>query len=88
MEITSCSVQGAAGAGVIAGQESVVAGLGCGGVHRVSLTALHELPDNKDGGVVALREGCDTSKGAGSCGKDRFQWTNVLLYHIIYVFLE
>lgn len=62
-------MQGAAGTSVIAGQVGVITSFSCSNVHCVSLSALHEIPDNEDGGVVALREGCDTREGAGGCGK-------------------
>lgn len=63
-------MQDAASASVIAGQVCVVTSFSCGNVCCVSLSALHEIPDNKNGGVVALREGCDSRKGAGRWGKE------------------
>lgn len=63
-------MQEAAGASVIAGQVSVVTSFSCGNVRCVSLFAVYEIPDNEDGGVVALREGCDSRKGAGRWGEE------------------
>lgn len=38
----------------------MVTGFCCGNVHGVSLPAVHQIPHDEDGGVVALRDRCDT----------------------------
>lgn len=68
MKVTSSSVQVAASARVIAGQVGAIAGFCCGDVFCVSTAALHQLPHDKDGGIVALRDGGDTREGAGGWG--------------------
>lgn len=65
MKATLCFLEGAAGAGVIAGQKRVITGFCCSSVHCVSLTTLHEIPHNKDGGVVTLGDSSDSREGAG-----------------------
>lgn len=75
MEVTLRSVQVAAGARVVAEQVGVIAGFGCGGVQSGSVAALHEIPCHQDGGIVTLREGCDSREGAGRWGKTRVSLT-------------
>ncbi|TNN67822.1 hypothetical protein EYF80_021976 [Liparis tanakae] len=45
----------AAGGRAVAGQVATVGGFCCGGVHGVPLAALHQVPQDEDGGIVALR---------------------------------
>lgn len=69
MEVTLCSVQVAAGAGAVAGQVGLVSAFCCGHVHSVSLAAIHQIPHDVDGGIVALSDRCDGGEGAGGWGR-------------------
>lgn len=69
MEVTLRSMEVAASAGVVAEKVGMVTGFCCGSVHSISLAALHQIPHDEDGGIVALWDRCDTSEGAGGWGK-------------------
>jgi len=69
MEVASRSMEVAASVGVVAGQVGTISGFCCGGVHGASLAALHQVPQDEDGGIVALRNRGDTSEGAEGWGK-------------------
>lgn len=62
-------MENAASASVVAGEVGMVTGFCCGSVHSVSIAALHQIPKDEDGGIVALSECCDTREGAGGWGK-------------------
>lgn len=76
MEVTLRSMEVAASASVVAGKVGMVAGFCCDSVHSVSLAALHQIPHDKDGGIVALRDRWDTSEGAGGWGKRQVSLTD------------
>lgn len=76
MEVTLRSMEVAASARVVAGQVGMITGFCCGSVHSVSLAGLHQIPHDEDGGIVALRDRCDASEGAGGWGKRQVSLTD------------
>ncbi len=86
MEVTLCSMEVAASASVIAVQVGMVPCFGCGCVHGVSLAAVHQIPHDEDGGIMALRDRCDTSKGAGGWRKRQISKCSSVLLNVCHYF--
>lgn len=47
----------------------MVTGFCCGNIHSASIAALHQIPLDEDGGIVALRVCSDAGEGARGWGK-------------------
>lgn len=62
MEVATC-------AGDVARQVGLVPSFGRGRVHSFSLTAVHQIPNDEDAGIVTLRGRSDTREGARCWGK-------------------